>query len=85
MANVEGIITEGAQMEETTGPLNFTDLTPCKFGISVQSFTPVSDGKGERTGNGVILSCCCLHSHAVYMLLIHLRLKTTNKKQQQGR
>ncbi|XP_029296608.1 LOW QUALITY PROTEIN: cell division cycle-associated protein 2 [Cottoperca gobio] len=27
---------------DTTAPMNFSDLTPCQFGISVQSFTPAS-------------------------------------------
>lgn len=40
-------------LNETSAPLNFSELTPSQFGISVQSFTPAasvsSKRKGERT------------------------------------
>ncbi|XP_041793217.1 cell division cycle-associated protein 2 isoform X4 [Chelmon rostratus] len=29
-------------LNDTSAPLNFSELTPCQFGISVQSFTPTS-------------------------------------------
>ncbi|XP_051277336.1 cell division cycle-associated protein 2 isoform X3 [Dicentrarchus labrax] len=29
-------------LNDTSAPLNFTEITPCQFGISVQSFTPAS-------------------------------------------
>ncbi|KAG8011696.1 Cell division cycle-associated protein 2, partial [Nibea albiflora] len=29
-------------LDDTSAPLNFSELTPCQFGISVQSFTPAS-------------------------------------------
>lgn len=37
-------------LNDATAPLNFSDLTLCQFGISVQSFTPASSAnrKGER-------------------------------------
>lgn len=37
-------------LNDTSAPLNFSELTPCQFGISVQSFTPasLSNRKGER-------------------------------------
>lgn len=38
-------------LNDASVPLNFSELTPCQFGISVQSFTPasLSDRKGEKT------------------------------------
>lgn len=49
-------------LNDTTAPLNFAELTPCQFGISVKSFTPASlpNCKGERTGPYMILNCCCI-------------------------
>lgn len=40
----EGILSEKASppVLNTPAPLNFSELTPCQFGISVQSFTPAS-------------------------------------------
>lgn len=37
-------------LNQTSAPLNFSELTPSQFGISVQSFTPAasSNRKGER-------------------------------------
>lgn len=37
--------------DASSDPLNFSKLTPCQFGISVQSFTPAaaSNRKGEST------------------------------------
>lgn len=38
-------------LNDTSAPLNFSELTPREFGISVKSFTPasLSNGKGEKT------------------------------------
>lgn len=46
-------------LNDTSAPLNFSELTPCQFGISVQSFTPtsLSNNKGERTASSLLLNC----------------------------
>lgn len=37
-------------LNDISTPLNFSELTPSQFGISVQSFNPASSNrKGERT------------------------------------
>lgn len=45
---------------KTSAPLNFFELTPCQFDISVQSFTPAasSNRKGDGTWSGVMLNYC---------------------------
>ncbi len=69
--------TEGDQMEkmlspseehsspvlnDTSAPLDFSTLTPCQFGISVQSFAPASlpNLKGERTDPYFMLISFCI-------------------------
>lgn len=41
-------------VDGTSDPLNFSKLTPCQFGISVQSFTPATSS--NRKGEGA--NCC---------------------------
>ncbi len=47
-------------LNDISAPLNFSELTPHQFGISVQSFTPasLSSRKGERTSPNLMLKCC---------------------------
>ncbi|GLD73937.1 cell division cycle-associated protein 2 isoform X1, partial [Lates japonicus] len=33
---------EDTVLNDTAAPLNFSELTPCQFGISIQSFTPAA-------------------------------------------
>lgn len=39
-------------LNDATASMNFSEIKPCQFGISVRSFTPtpLSKCKGERTG-----------------------------------
>lgn len=65
-------------LNDTTAPLNFSELTPCQFGISVKSFTPasLSNCKGERTGPYMILKLLlhslCLPQTEVCTLCLYL-------------
>lgn len=50
-------------LNDTSAPLNFSELTPFQFGISVQSFTPapLSSHKGKRTVVYLTPNCCCIY------------------------
>lgn len=54
-------------VNDTSSQLNFSELTPCQFGISVQSFTPasLSKSKGEMTDPFLMATCC----HFIYIAL----------------
>lgn len=45
-------------LKDNRAVLNFSELSPCRFGISVQRFTPASNPKGELTDPYMMLSCC---------------------------
>ncbi len=62
-------------LDGTSAPLNFSKLTPCQFGISVQSFTPASSRKGERTGRYFMLNSLCM----IFMVLHRQRCNVCNE------